>query len=327
YMIPMNFYVISALVMMFIVISFKLDIGPMRKQENLATNEGILRDKVPEFAEQDEDLPVHDGAGASALIILIAGLAVGVIGAMYVTGAMEAGTWSLMPVLESTLVTHSLLTGGIIGLVLALFYYFRHTRNDNEFSKRHVWLGIKTGFLAMFQAMLILTFAWMIGGLISELGTGGVLGSMVENSSLPVALLPAVVFIVACFMALATGTSWGSYGILIPVAGEIIIALGATELLLPSIAAVLAGGVFGDHCSPISDSTILSSTGSGSDHIVHVMTQLPYALTSALIGLLGFVVLGYTANVYFGLLSVIIGLLAVYIIAKFIYRPVAKQNT
>src|SRR5699024_9248407 len=184
YMIPMNFYVISALVMMFIVISFKLDIGPMRKQENLAINEGILRDKVPEFAEQDEDLPVHDGAGASALIIPIAGLAVGVIGAMYVTGAMEAGTWSLMPVLESTLVTHSLLTGGIIGLVLALFYYFRHTRNDNEFSKRHVWLGIKTGFLAMFPAMLILTFAWMIGGLISELGTGGVLGSMVENSSL-----------------------------------------------------------------------------------------------------------------------------------------------
>lgn len=326
YMIPMNFYVISAIVMMFIVISFKLDIGPMRKQENLAINEGILRDKVPEFAEQDEDLPVHDGAGASALIIPIAGLAVGVIGAMYVTGAMEAETWSLMPVLESTLVTHSLLTGGIIGLVLALFYYFRHTRNDNEFSKRHVWLGIKTGFLAMFPAMLILTFAWMIGGLISELGTGGVLGSMVENSSLSVALLPAVVFIVACFMALATGTSWGSYGILIPVAGEIIIALGATELLLPSIAAVLAGGVFGDHCSPISDSTILSSTGSGSDHIVHVMTQLPYALTSALIGLLGFVVLGYTANVYFGLLSVIIGLFAVYIIAKFIYRPVAKQN-
>src|SRR5699024_11773087 len=112
---------------------------------------------------------------------------------------------------------NSLITEGINGFVLAVIYYLRHMINDNEFNKRHVWLGIKTGFLAMFPAMLILTFAWMIGGLISELGTGGVLGSMVENSSLSVALLPAVVFIVACFMALATGTSWGSYGILIPV--------------------------------------------------------------------------------------------------------------
>src|SRR5699024_8549871 len=143
----------------------------------------------------------------------------------------------------------------------------------------------------MCPSMLILTFAWMIGGLISERRTGVALGSFVENSSLPVSLLLAVVFIVACFMALATGTSWVSYGILIPVAGEIIIALSATELLLPSIAAVLAGGVFGDHCSPISDSTILSSTGSGSDHIVHVMTQLPIDLTSAVIDLLRYDVL------------------------------------
>lgn len=178
----------------------------------------------------------------------------------------------------------------------------------------------------MFPAILVLTFAWMIGALISELGTGELLGAMVESSNLPVALLPAVIFIVACIMALATGTSWGSFGILIPVAGEIIISLGATELLLPSVAAVLAGAVFGDHCSPISDSTILSSTGSGSDHIVHVMTQLPYAIISALIGLAGFVILGLTTSVLWGLLGVLAGLLLVFTIVKFVYRPVVKQN-
>ena len=326
YMVPMNFYVIAALIMMFIVIIFKFDIGPMRKQEDLAINEGILRDKVPEFAEQDEDLPVHEGSSASALIVPIAGLALTVIVAMYITGAMEGGDWSIFTVMENTLITHALLIGGIVGLALTLFYYFKQTKNDDDFSGRHILLGIKTGFLAMFPAMLVLTFAWMIGGLISQLGTGELLGAMVESSSLPVALLPAVIFIVACIMALATGTSWGSFGILIPVAGEIIISLGETDLLLPSVAAVLAGAVFGDHCSPISDSTILSSTGSGSDHIVHVMTQLPYAIISALIGLVGFVVLGLTTSVVWGLLGVFAGLLAVFAIVKFMYRPVAKQN-
>lgn len=326
YMVPMNFYVIAALILMFIVILFNFDIGPMRKQESLAVNKGILRDKVPEFAEQDENLPVHEGSSASALIVPIAALAAVVIGAMYVTGAMEAGSWSLMLVLESTLITHSLVAGGIVGLLLALFYYFKQTRNDSNFGGKQIWLGIKTGFLAMFPAMLVLTFAWMIGGLISELGTGELVGAMVESSNLPVELLPAVIFVVACIMALATGTSWGSFGILIPVAGEIIISLGTTELLLPSIAAILAGAVFGDHCSPISDSTILSSTGSGSDHIVHVMTQLPYAVISAVVGLIGFIVLGITTSVLWSLLSVFGSLVVIFIIVKLVYRPVVEQS-
>src|SRR5690625_2090418 len=129
---------------------------------------------------------------------------------------------------------------------------------------------------------------------------------MVENSNLPVSLLLGVVFVVACIMALATGTSWGSFGILIPVTGEIMISLGETDLLLPAIAAVLAGAVFGDHCSPISDSTILSSTGAGSNHITHVMTQLPYAVLSATIALVGYIVLGFTSSVWLSLLAIFV---------------------
>ena len=208
---------------------------------------------------------------------------------------------------------------------MSLFYYFSYTGSKQEFGAKTFGLGIVNGFKAMMPAIIILTLAWMIGSLISSLGTGELLGHWVETSNLPIALIPAIVFIVACIMSLATGTSWGSFGILIPIAGEIIIALNSPELLLITIAAVLAGSVFGDHCSPISDSTILSSTGSGSNHIDHVMTQIPYAVIAASIALVGFIVLGYTTNVLLGLLTVTVLLVAVTVVARFIKS--SKTNT
>ena len=166
----------------------------------------------------------------------------------------------------------------------------------------------------------------MTGELIGELGTGELLGEMVKNSNIEAAFLPAIVFIVACIMALTTGTSWGSFGILVPIAGNIIITLEAPELLLVTIAAVLAGGVFGDHCSPISDSTILSSTGSGSDHIVHVITQIPYAVIAAVISLISFLVVGFTTSTALGLL-VMAGLFIILIILiKVLYRPIETNE-
>lgn len=325
YMIPMNFYVITALLMMFIVILTRFDIGPMHKQERLALQEGKVVDDARETpGETEQNLPVVGTSSARALIVPMAGLIVTVIVMMFVTGAYVSGSWSLFSILEETLVTHSLVTGGIVGLLLSIFYYFKFTREDNDFGPGEIRLGIKSGFLAMFPAMMVLTLAWMIGDLISQLGTGEVLGNMVENSNLPVSLLLGVVFVVACIMALATGTSWGSFGILIPVTGEIMISLGETDLLLPAIAAVLAGAVFGDHCSPISDSTILSSTGAGCNHITHVLTQLPYAVLSALIALIGYIVLGVTGGVIIALLTVFALLAIVFIISKFLYKPIEK---
>src|SRR5699024_10123412 len=185
---------------------------------------------------------------------------------------------------------------------------------------------VQTDFMAMFPAMMVLTLAWMVGELISALGTGELLGAIVEQSNLPTGMLLAVVFAIACLMAVATGTSWGSFGILIPITGEIMISLGATDLLLPGIAAVLAGAVFGDHCSPISDSTILSSTGAGSNHISHVITQLPYALISAGIALVGYVVLGLTTSVWLSLLTIAILLAVVTVISRFVYSPIVKKT-
>ncbi len=326
YMIPMNLYVLTALAMMFIVITTRFDIGPMRKQERRAIEEGILVENAMEApGATDEELPVHEQGSAKALIIPILGLALTVVISMLVTGGLEGGEWTLLSMFENTLVTHSLLIGGVVGLVLSLFYFFRYTRSNNDFGKTEIWLGIKTGFLAMFPAMLVLTLAWMIGELISAIGTGELLGAMVEQSNLPVSMLLAVVFAVACLMAVATGTSWGSFGILIPITGEIMIALGETALLLPAVAAVLAGAVFGDHCSPISDSTILSSTGAGCNHIVHVMTQLPYAILSALIALVGYIVLGLTASVWLALGTITLLLIIVSLISKFVYSPIINR--
>ncbi|WP_411843571.1 Na+/H+ antiporter NhaC family protein [Salinicoccus sp. HZC-1] len=326
YMIPMNLYVITALAMMFIVITTRFDIGAMRTQERRAIDEGILVENATEApGETDTELPVHEQGSAKALIIPILGLAVTVIISMLITGGLAGGEWTLLSMFENTLVTHSLLIGGVVGLALSLFYFFSYTRRDNHFGKKEIWLGIKTGFLAMFPAMLVLTLAWMIGALISAIGTGELLGAMVEQSSLPTSMLLAVVFAVACLMAVATGTSWGSFGILIPITGEIMISIGATDLLLPSIAAVLAGSVFGDHCSPISDSTILSSTGAGCNHIVHVMTQLPYALLSAFIALVGYIVLGLTTSVWLALGTVAVLLVIVTLVSKFVYSPIVKK--
>src|SRR5699024_3382899 len=249
------------------------DIGAMRKHEERAINEGQLADTGRDTpGDGDEGLPIHEQGSARALIVPILALAVTVVTAMIITGANAGGSWNLLSIFENTLVTHSLLAGGIAGLIVTLFYYFRYTRQDNNFGRTEIWLGVKTGFMAMSPAMMVLTLAWMVGELISALGTGELLGAIVEQSNLPTGMLLAVVFAIACLMAVATGTSWGSFGILIPITGEIMISLGATDLLLPGIAAVLAGAVFGDHCSPISDSTILSSTGAGSNHISHVIT-------------------------------------------------------
>lgn len=325
YVIPMNFYVIAALLMMFIVILTRFDIGPMRKQEEKALIDNVLVDDTKEVKKDEQgDLPVVHSSSAKALIVPMVGLAVTVIAAMFITGAVEGESLSLYGIMEHMLVTHSLIAGGIVGLILALIYYSKYTKGNQSFGSREIWLGVKSGFLAMYPAIMVLTLAWIIGELISELGTGEVLGGMVADSNLPISMFLAVIFAVACLMSLATGTSWGSFGILIPIAGDIMISLGEIELLLPAIAAVISGAVFGDHCSPISDSTVLSSTGAGCNHITHVMTQLPYAVLSAMIAFVGYIVLGTTNSVIFALLTVLGLVVLVYIISKFIYKPIDK---
>ena len=148
----------------------------------------------------------------------------------------------------------------------------------------------------MLPAIYILFFAWTIISIIDDLGTGQYLASIVDGTISPV-FLPLLLFLIAGFAAFSTGTSWGTFSLLLPIAGEMAAVIDIT-MMLPMLAAVLAGAIFGDHCSPISDTTILSSTGAGSHHIDHVMTQLPYALIAAAISLLAYFVLGLTGSVW-----------------------------
>ena len=319
-MIPMNLYVLASLALMFIVIVFNVNIGPMKAHEQLAEEENILFNRDKEIPGEMNDLPMQRSSTPNALIMPLITLALSVVLSMYITGALTGGSFGIVSAFEHTLVTHSLVIGGLLGLAVSLFYYFKYTKEDKNFGRNEIGIGIINGFRAMMPAIVILSLAWIIGGLIGNLGTGDVLGALVEESQMPIELLPAAVFIVACIMSLATGTSWGSFGILIPIAGEIVIALNQPDLLLITIAAVLAGSVFGDHCSPISDSTILASTGSGSNHIDHVVTQIPYAVIAAVIALVGFIVLGFTTSVLLGLLTITILLLFVIFIYKMFER-------
>ncbi|NQZ51869.1 MAG: Na+/H+ antiporter, partial [Moritella sp.] len=162
--------------------------------------------------------------------------------------------------------------------------------------------------------------AWAIGSTIGSMETGKYLAALVGDS-IPMSLLPIIMFALAGFMAFATGTSWGTFGIMLPIAGDM---AAGTEisLMLPMLASVLAGSVFGDHCSPISDTTILSSTGANCHHMDHVMTQLPYALSTALVSAIGYLVLGVTSSVLSGFIASAIAFTVVVAIMSRISRKV-----
>ncbi|SIT91888.1 Na+/H+ antiporter NhaC family protein [Edaphobacillus lindanitolerans] len=315
-MIPMNFYVLATLVFVFFAaISSNFDFGEMRRHERRALETGELFDPSKQIpGELKEEFPVHNHGRVIDLVLPIVLLVAVTFGGMFITGyrasIAEYGRADIWTIFEMTDVSISLLTGGIAGvLVAALLYAAQMKRNETA---RYSYIGTAfiSGIKAMMPAVSILVFAWALTYLIGELETGAFLSGVVQSANVPVILLPAIMFILAGVMAFATGTSWGSFGILLPIAGQVMLD-AAPELLLASLAAVLGGAVFGDHCSPISDSTIMSSTGAGSNHIDHVSTQMPYALMSAGISAIGYVVLGVTDSVWAGILSVVVMLAAV----------------
>jgi len=297
--VPMNFYALAALAMVFIVALRNVEIGPMKVHEDRAIQEGIVVDQSkPVPGELKDDLPTSTKGTVGDLVWPIAALVVGTIGAMLWTGlsAVE-GEATIFKILENTDVTKSLVTGGLLGLAVSLILFVRQAVvlkgvDTNVFGK-----GLLEGIKSMLPAIYILLFAWVIVDLIGRLETGTYLAGIVESSNMNISFLPFLLFLVAGIMAFSTGTSWGSFGILLPIAGDIA-AASDISMLLPALAAVLAGAVFGDHCSPISDTTILSSTGAGSNHMDHVMTQLPYALITAAISAVGFLVIGFTGSTF-----------------------------
>lgn len=314
-MIPMNLYVWVTIAIVFIVIYRNINLGSMKVHEERAVSTGELYDvnkTIP--GELKEDLPYSSKGSVGDLVWPIIALVIGTVGSMLWTGSQAVeGETTLLAIFENTDVSASLLYGGIIGLIITLILFFRQVYVKKAVPTKSLSIGIIEGIKSMLPAVYILLFAWAIVDLIGQLETGSYLAGIVESSNMNTAFLPVILFVIAGVMAFSTGTSWGSFGILLPIAADIAVATDV-QLLLPAMAAVLAGAVFGDHCSPISDTTILSSTGAGSNHMDHVLTQLPYALLSAGIAAIGYLFMGFTGSPVIALLVVGI-LIAIVILA------------
>lgn len=295
---PMNFYAIFALFMVFAVAWFKIDLGKMREHEANAEALAYAKnnnDVEQQAREADEELDIvqSDSGTVKDLILPILILIAATIFFMIYTGAQalsgDEKAFSILGAFENTDVGMSLCYGGIAGLIAALIPNLVQKTAVSVISKT-LWIGAKS----MFGAILILFFAWSIGSVIGDMNTGTYLSSLIQGN-IPAWTLPAILFLLSFAMAFATGTSWGTFGIMLPIAGDLAAATEVT-LMLPMLAAVLAGAVCGDHSSPISDTTILSSTGARCNHMDHVQTQLPYALTIAAISTFGYLVLGFTES-------------------------------
>ncbi|MDE0547636.1 Na+/H+ antiporter NhaC family protein [Microbacterium sp. C7(2022)] len=322
-----NYYAIAAAALVWLTILLRVDIGPMRKEERRA----LFEDRP--FAEGEvvpgqlsEDLPVHEPGAKRAIIVPFLALVVGVFAGIVWTGVSASGSWSFVDILASTDTSAALMVGGLLGILSALYYYVRYTHSNPDFTWGTFWRGWRDGAKAMLPAVGILILAWMLGSLIDTLGTGAFLGELVESSNLAPAWLIPVVFVLAAAMAFSTGTSWGSFGLLLPIAGGIVNAVDAPELLLPMLGAVLAGAVAGDHSSPISDTTILSATGAGCNVITHVVTQLPLVGIAGGSALIGYVVLAATDLVWLGLVTTILVMAGTVIAARMVRHPIEQES-
>lgn len=295
----MNFYALFALLMVTLVAWRAWDVGSMKHHELMAQSNRLddEGDDLPEAHELNEELDIESSKNGRVrdLVLPITGLVVATASFLVLTGAQalqaEGSPFSWIGAFENTNVGNSLCYGGLIGVALALWANVRQKVGFTPI-RQATWTGCRS----MLGAILILFSAWAMGGVIGDLKTGTYLSSLIQGQFDP-AWLPVMLFILSGIMAFSTGTSWGTFGIMLPIAGDLA-AASEMQLMLPMLAAVLAGAVFGDHCSPISDTTILSSTGARCDHIDHVTTQLPYAIGVACVAAVGFLVLGFTQSIW-----------------------------
>lgn len=314
-LIPMNFYAIFTLLMVFAVIWFKLDIGLMKTHEQRAEQGGTKKDNDNQSVDLHDEYGIDESekGKVSDLIYPIVTLIAATLFFMIYTGSQSLAAnslpFSVLGAFENTDVGKSLCYGGLIGLLFSFVIVIKQ-KLATKLIANALWIGAKS----MFGAIVILFFAWSIGSVIGDMKTGAYLSSLVQGN-LALHWLPVILFVLSGAMAFATGTSWGTFGIMLPIAGDMAAATEIT-LMLPMLSAVLAGSVFGDHCSPISDTTILSSTGARCKHIDHVATQLPYALSIASISAVGFIVLGFTGSLTISLFVSLAAFVAVVMAMK-----------
>ncbi|WP_227765439.1 Na+/H+ antiporter NhaC family protein [Zhaonella formicivorans] len=288
YTIPYNLYAWLTLIMVGVIIFTNLEYGPMAKAEKRAIVTGKMYEETSTAPPGDDfnNIKVSSKGKAVDMFFPIIALVATVAIFMLYTGKYFDGGITIGQAFQQTDSVTALVYGTFATLVLTvLFYQVRGVVSIIDSME-----GVIQGMKAMMGGLVILALAWTIGGVTSELGTGAYVAEVVSKN-LPVDIIPATIFIVACFMAFSTGTSWGTFAIMIPIAVPLALASGASMTMC--LAALFSGAIFGDHCSPLSDTTILSSTGAGCPHVDHVRTQLPYALTVAACAFVGFLIAGW----------------------------------
>ncbi|MBM7840543.1 tetracycline resistance efflux pump [Alkalihalobacillus xiaoxiensis] len=323
YTVPMNFYALIALLFLVLIILFNIDIGLMKKHEDRAKEHNQLTDpeKGDVAGSLDEKLLMKNGRIYQLFAPLLV-LVISTVALLLYTGAQGATSEGLpvtiLNMMEYTDIGLSLVIGSAIGLIVSLIVTLTAKPIMGDFGK-----AIKAGVKSMLPAIGILILAWTTIDMIGRLGTGNFLASLIDQSIHP-GFLPVMIFLIAAFSGLATGTSWGTFGMLLPISAQIAVTVEPT-MLIPMFAAVLAGSIFGDHISPISDTTILSAAGSGSHHMDHVITQLPYALITAVISTIGFLILGFLGAIT-AWIVVILLLAIVVVVLQSINRKTATSS-
>ena len=289
--IPYNFYALLTIVMMIGLAVMKVDYGPMAVHERNAAQKGdLFTTGASPYDNSSEKQEESNGKVIDLLIPILCLIVFCVIGMIY-TGGFFSGADFITAFSQSD-ASVGLALGSFFGLIVTIILYM--IRRVLSFKKCMACLP--EGFKAMVPAILILTFAWSLKSMTDSLGAGEFVKNAMQGSAKEFMMfLPAIIFLVGCGLAFATGTSWGTFGILIPIVVDVFSAT-SHELMIISIAACMAGAVCGDHCSPISDTTIMASAGAQCEHVNHVSTQLPYAITVAGISFLVYLLAGFVQN-------------------------------
>ena len=315
--IPFNFYALLTLLMMVFIICMKIDYSSMLLHENNARKGDLFT--TGKNNKGDEGSQKEKIGRVSDLIIPVVLLVVGcVIGMIYTGGFFDGKDF-----IDAFAVSNApvgLVLGSSVALVITIAAYL--ARQSLSFDSCMDCLP--EGFKQMVPAMLILIFAWTLKSMTDSLGAATYVASLVEHSATEfMGLLPAVIFVVAVGLAFASGTSWATFGILIPIVVSCFQEVDP-QLMIISISACMAGAVCGDHCSPISDTTIMSSAGAQCNHLNHVTTQLPYVMTVAAVSFFTFLVAGFTKS---ALISLLFGIVVLFLFLMFIRRRLAARQT
>ena len=320
--IPYNFYAILTIVMMVGMVLMKTEFGAMRTHEINALNGDLYTTSARPYENATDDETPNPRGRVIDLVIPIVVLVICCVISMIYTGGFFSGTDFVTAFSQSDAST-GLAMGSAFGLVFAIiFYMIRRVVNFRD------CMGcIPEGFKAMVPAIMILTFAWTLKAMTDSLGAA----VFVEEAMRSVAggievILPAIIFLVGCGLAFATGTSWGTFGILIPIVVAVF-EKSSPEMMIISMSACMAGAVCGDHCSPISDTTIMASAGAQCDHVTHVSTQLPYAIVAAAVSFVTYIVAGFVKTAWIALpVGIVLMLIVLFVIKMMNPMPVEKPT-